>query len=188
MEIETILIAAIVALGGLGVGYWIIREFLYPDRKIAVRIKECNCTTRPKPQVIPQVVIQQITRQEIVEEFRRIKDTSLEIVDRFDNPRLPSSLKHKGKTFASMFGTDMGIILVAKLPQDVADVLAKNHRDFGPSSFPKGKNWYALPIGSSFKNKADVIDVLLASYEFIKNPPAKVKSPKKPKTKKKVKK
>jgi len=181
---EDFLIALLSILGGMGVGYWFVREFVFSNRRknVATSAKEGgphNCGAagsityeKHEPLIITREILVDnspiITRDEMVERFSRIDDSSLEIVDRFDNPRLPSSFKWRNKTFVNLFGTDKGIILVAKLPEEKAAYIKQAHPSLCPASFPKGKNWYSLLIDDTFKSKEDVMRIIYAGYDFIK--------------------
>jgi len=110
-----------------------------------------------------------ITRPEIVNDWLNSGDEELTILDRFKNPRQPSSFKVKDKTFAMIYGTDMGLLMITQIPVELAHELSRRHPEIARASFPVGKNWYQLPIDGAFPSKQAVYDVMVASREFVKN-------------------
>ena len=107
-----------------------------------------------------------ITRKEIIEDTKEIGNPDITIIER-PAPQVPVSLKYKGKTYALLYGTDMGVIMVVKLYDEYADSLAVRHPQIRRGKFPAGANWYYVPVDGAFKDKKAVYDVLNTAYEFV---------------------
>ncbi|MCL2821574.1 MAG: bacteriohemerythrin [Firmicutes bacterium] len=126
-----------------------------------------------------------ITRKEIAERTMELVqtngDTNINIAQRPKQLQLPMSLKYGKKTFALLYGTEEGVLMILNLDNDVAEHLAQTHPEICRASFPAGKNWYYLPVDGAFTCKEEVYRVLDSSMEFIKekNSPKKKAAPKK---------
>ena len=107
-----------------------------------------------------------ITRREIAADIRAMDDPNITVVERYKQPQLPVSIKYKGKAFAMLHGTDMGIIMTVKLDSEYADNLTKKHPELVRARFPKGPSWYLLPIDGAFADKESVYRVLMAARAF----------------------
>ncbi|MCL2570145.1 MAG: hypothetical protein FWE16_02975 [Firmicutes bacterium] len=185
MERELLIFITIMA--GVTVGIWIAylvyllffrkapeqgNQIVYVDKPVPTPIVTPVAVTSTEP-----TQVKGVTRMDILADMRQVNDPTLEILDRFDCPRQPSSLKYKSKTFAFLYGTDLGIILIALLPEETSARLAKECPEFGKSTFPKGKDWYQLPIAESF-TKEFINEILIASFNFAKAPkPPAIKKP-----------
>ena len=108
-----------------------------------------------------------ITRKEIIEDTKAIGNASVTVVERGTEPHLPVSLKYKDKTYAMLYGTDAGVIMVAKLSDAYADKLAVRHPRVCRVKFPAGANWYYVPVDGAFDCKKSVYTVLNAAYAFV---------------------
>jgi len=107
-----------------------------------------------------------ITRKEIVEDTRAIDNPDIAILEHAE-PQMPVSLKRKGKTYAILYGTDRGVMMVIKLMDSYADKLAAKHPQIRRAKFPAGANWYYVPVDGAFENKESVYTVLNAAYGFV---------------------
>ena len=107
-----------------------------------------------------------ITRREIAEDMQKSKDPDVTVVVRFEKPLLPVSIKLRGKTYAMLHGTDMGVFMLIRLEDSYAEKLSDTHPEISRSSFPKGPNWYYIPIDGAFKDKESLYRVLSASRAF----------------------
>ncbi|MCL2370275.1 MAG: hypothetical protein FWC80_03505 [Firmicutes bacterium] len=108
-----------------------------------------------------------MTRREIVEDTKAIASKDITIVEKPLEPQMPVSLKHKTKTYAILYGTDKGVMMVAKLYDAYADRLAVRHPQIRRAKFPAGANWYYIPVDGAFDSKKSVYAVLNASYDFV---------------------
>jgi len=107
-----------------------------------------------------------ITRKEIVDDTRAIGNPDIVILEK-EQPQMPVSLKYKGKTYAILYGTDKGVMMVVKLTDSYADKLAAKHPQIRRAKFPAGANWYYVPVDGAFDSKDAVYSVLNVSYGFI---------------------
>jgi len=108
-----------------------------------------------------------ITRKEIVEDTKALGIASITVVERGKEPHLPVSLKFKDKTYAMLYGTDKGVMMIAKLSDAYADKLAVRHPRVCRVKFPAGPNWYYVPVDGAFDGKESVYAVLNAAYAFV---------------------
>ena len=136
--------------------------------------------TAAKPAALPaaQTVVQpvivpaaerHITRREIAEHIRKSNDTDVSVAERPSEPHLPMTLKLKGKTYAMLYGTEDGIVMVVKLPAVYASNLMSVHQSARRAIFPKGSGWYYVPVDKTFKDKEreQVYAILGASRYFV---------------------
>jgi len=107
-----------------------------------------------------------ITRKEIIEDTRSLGNPDITIFERGE-PQMPASLKHKGKTYAILYGTDKGVMMVVKLSDEYADKMAVKHPQIRRTKFPAGANWYYVPVDGAFESKDEVYSVLNVSYGFV---------------------
>jgi len=112
-----------------------------------------------------------ITRKEIADYILTLNNPDITIVERPRQPQLPMSLKYKGKTFAMLHGTDEGVLMIVRLSDDDAETLAPAHPEVCRASFPKGPNWYCVPVDGTFSDKESVCTVLANAYSFVKKHP-----------------
>ena len=76
-----------------------------------------------------------------------------------------------------VYGTDTGVTMIVRIDGDYADALIVKHPEIHRPKFPKGANWYYIPIDGAFDSKEAVYEILNAAREFVANQPE-------PKTKK----
>jgi len=107
-----------------------------------------------------------ITRREIIADTRAIGNEDIAVLERAE-PQMPVSLKYKGKTYAILYGTDRGVMMVVKLSDGFADRLAVKHPEIRRAKFPAGANWYYVPVDGAFDGKEAVYTVLNASYGYV---------------------
>jgi|GEM_PF-4904621 len=112
-----------------------------------------------------------LSRMEIADETRRANIPGVEVIERYDKPAAPTSLKINGKTYAMLHGTDMGISMTVKIPDAYAHELCKRHGRVMTAKFPKGLNWYHVSIDESFENKEAVYRILNNAMQYIANMP-----------------
>ena len=108
-----------------------------------------------------------ITRREIADDARRIGDPGISVIERPSQPQLPMSLKHRDKTYAMLHGTENGVMMIVRIADQYAGELAKIHPEICRARFPRGANWYCVPIGGVFKDKESVYQVLDAARGFV---------------------
>ena len=108
-----------------------------------------------------------ITRKEIAQEALNQENPNIQVIERPKSPHLPMSLKYKDKTYAMLHGTDTGVIMIILLPNDYADKIAVRYPELCRAKFPKGNNWYYLPIDGAFKDKETVFNILSIAKEFV---------------------
>ena len=109
-----------------------------------------------------------ITRQDI-SAFAMNQDPEFITLKEKPDPQFPYSLKWKNKTFHMLYGTDKGVIMIARLREQDAKGLSKRH-NIQPSKFPRGKNWFVIPIDNTFTNREQVTDITLMAIDYIQNP------------------
>jgi len=108
-----------------------------------------------------------VTRKEIAADIIALGNPDLTVSERPQQPQLPMSLKYKGKTYAMLFGTDAGVLMIVRIDDVYADILSIKHPEICRSKFPKGRNWYFIPVDGAFKNKEEVYRVLEHAREFV---------------------
>ena len=109
-----------------------------------------------------------ITRNEIAEYIRNLENQDLAVVEKIDNPQFPYSLKWKIKTFALLYAVDNGVLMVVRVPVDYVEILKRKY-NVKPSTFPKGRNWFAITVDNRFETKQEVFDILNNAAEYIKS-------------------
>jgi len=107
-----------------------------------------------------------ITRKEIVADTIALENPHITVLERVE-PQMPVSLKYKGKSYAILYGTDKGVMMVVKLSDAFADKLAVKHPEIRRAKFPAGANWYYVPVDGAFESKEAVYTVLNASYGYV---------------------
>jgi len=107
-----------------------------------------------------------ITRREMVADTLALNNTDIKVLERVE-PQMPVSLKYKDKTYAILYGTDRGVMMVVKLSDVFADKLAVKHPEIRRAKFPAGANWYYVPVDGAFDSKEAVYTVLNASYGYV---------------------
>jgi len=108
-----------------------------------------------------------ITRKEIVVDTRALENSNITVKEREDEPQMPVSLKYKGKTYAMLYGTDKGVMMVVKLSDTYVDKIATKHPEIRRAKFPIGTNWYYVPIDGAFESKEAVYTMLNMSYAYV---------------------
>lgn len=109
-----------------------------------------------------------ITRHEITEDTRKSGDTDITVTERPYQPQLPASLKYKGKTYAMLYGTDKGVLMIVKIDDGYADELASKYPGVRRASFPNAPNWYYVPVeGGAFKTKEEVYGIIFEARKFL---------------------
>ena len=106
-----------------------------------------------------------LTRKEIAENAKETGGRAVTVVERADS-QLPMSLKYGAKTFAMLYGTDAGIVMVVRIPAEYADEFVKEHPAIRPAKFPR--KWYQIPIDGTFKDKESVFRVLAYAANYVK--------------------
>jgi len=114
-----------------------------------------------------------ITREEIAEDTRQKKEAGVSVVERPKRPYLPSSLKYQERTYA-MLRAPRGeekaeVIMIVRISDDCAGQLAEVHPEIRRAKFPKGHNWYYIPVDGAFGNKEAVYKILDNAKEFVIN-------------------
>jgi len=107
-----------------------------------------------------------ITRKEVINDTHALNNPQITIVER-PEPHSPVSIKYKDKTYVMMYGTDKGIMMIAKIDDAYADSLSIKNPEVRRAKFPAGANWYYVPINGAFENKESVYAVLNAAYGFV---------------------
>jgi len=108
-----------------------------------------------------------ITRKEIAEDTKALNNVNITVIERDKNPQMPMSLKYKDKTYAMLYGTDIGVIMIVRISEAYANVLSFKHPEICRAKFPKGANWYYIPVDGAFANKDAVYSVLYRAIEFV---------------------
>jgi len=133
--------------------------------------------TRREPKVIyvPQPQKPSFSRLEIINDVTKLPDENISVKVRKDAPQLPATLKYKNKGYAMLYAADEGMLVIAKLPKDFANTVAYSHPATNRAVFPKGAHWFSVPIDSTFKDKAEIHEILNTAREFVANPPPRAK-------------
>ena len=129
----------------------------------------------PPPPVVPAKHI--YSRAEMIEDTLALNDENITVSQRPDQPQLPVSLKYKKKTYAMLYASDGGILIIARLPQTFADMVMRVHPATKKAVFPKGPYWFSIPIDETFQSKAEIHEILDSARGFIQNPPPPVPHP-----------
>jgi len=108
-----------------------------------------------------------ITRQEIVDEAYASGGAEISTVLHPEQLHQPVSLKWHGKTYAMLYGTDHGIILIIKLADDYAAHLKTVHPEICRAHFPTAANWYYIHVDKSFHSKDCIFKVIHNARDFV---------------------
>jgi hypothetical protein len=108
-----------------------------------------------------------LTRKEIVGHMRQTGGPDTEIVERPKSPQLPTSLNCGGKNYAMLYGAGGSVRMIVRVSDGYADNLAVNHPEVCRAKFPKGRNWYLIPVDGAFRGKEDVYKVLDDARTFV---------------------
>ena len=207
-EVIKVFIYTIITISGIflaGVVIWTaLTIFMYakkPTEQTIVKKEETiiKHITTPAPVAEPTTILYGgfwITRKEIAEDVRNLKNKDITVIEHLKNPQLPTSLKWKTKTFALLYVSDEGPLMIARISDELGKELAKTNPKVSRAVFPKGNNWYSIPVDQTFENKAAVYKVISQAQEFVTLKPTpkpksvapKVAKPKTEETKTKVKK
>ena len=108
-----------------------------------------------------------ITRKEIADGARGTGDPGVRVIERPRRPWLPTSLRCGGKTYAMLYGAENGVAMVVRITDRYAGELAEIHPGIRRARFPRGADWYCIPIDGTFNNKESVYRVLDAARGFV---------------------
>ena len=108
-----------------------------------------------------------ITRREIAEDTRGSGDPDITVAEYPCQPQLPTTLKYKNMTYAMLYATDRGVLIVARLTDAYADELICKYPGIRRASFPRGANWYCVPVEGAFTDKEEVYRILLEARSFL---------------------
>jgi len=168
MEIFIYILIAIGAFAGAFVLAWLVFGVFIKGGKNSqsreyVREYATALNEQPAPKGITQFTV---TRQNIVDWTRSMGDIDITVREKIDDPQMPHSLRWKNKTFALAYGTDAGVLLIARIPDDYVAVLSKSHR-IDRSKFPKGPYWWTIPINQTWTSKEMVMELLKKSVRYV---------------------
>ena len=110
-----------------------------------------------------------ITRKDIVKDVGLINKEDISAVEHPQNPQLPTSIKWKTKTFVLLYASDEGPLMIARIPDELAKQLASNNFNVRRADFPKGNNWYSIPVKGTFEDKESIYKVIAEAQEFVAN-------------------
>jgi len=108
-----------------------------------------------------------ITRREIAEDTRNLRNPDITVEERPDQPQLPTTLRYKGRTYAMLYGTDKGVLMTVRITDSCADKLSGKYPGIKPARFPKGPNWYRIPIEGAFSDKEEIYRILFEARVFL---------------------
>jgi len=108
-----------------------------------------------------------ITRREIVDEVKSSENLDITVVERPFLPQLPTSLRYKKKTFAMLYATDKGVLMIVKLDDNYAHELAYKYPGIRRAHFPQAPNWYHIPVEDAFTDKEEIYRILFEACSFI---------------------
>jgi len=108
-----------------------------------------------------------ITRQEIMDEAYASGGSEISTVEHPEQLHQPISLKWNGKTYVMLYGTDCGIIMIIKLPDDYAANLKSLHPAICRAHFPTAENWYYVHVDKEFHSKDCVFKVIHMARDFV---------------------
>jgi len=108
-----------------------------------------------------------ITRQEIAEDARRSGDPDITVSEHPCQPQLPTTLKYRDRTYAMLYATDRGVLIIARLTDGYADELICKYPGVRRAAFPRGANWYCVPVESAFTDKEEVYRILFEARAFL---------------------
>jgi len=144
----------------LMVTYMVFRNF------VKGKVEEIEYVSTIRASVIEQSTTE-ITRQEIMDRARAMNDTNITVCEKQNDPRCPYTLKWQKKTFIMMYGTDKGVILIARISDEYASQLGNFH-NVTRAKFPRGDNWYVIPVDSTFTTKESVYKIIDTACDFVK--------------------
>ena len=107
-----------------------------------------------------------ITRKEIVD-YVQSKDPENISAKIPEGPQHLYSLKWKKATFAMLHGTDKGVLMIVLLNEQTQQELGKKH-NVQRAKFPRGENWYTIPIDNTFTTKEQVFAIIQLAIDFVK--------------------
>jgi len=108
-----------------------------------------------------------ITRREIAEDARRLGDPDITVSEYPCQPQLPTTLKYRGRTYAMLYATDNGVLIIARLDNGYAEELVCKYPGIRHAAFPRGANWYCVPVGRAFTDKEEVYRILFEARAFL---------------------
>lgn len=110
-----------------------------------------------------------LTRAELVERVKSANTPDTEAILREDRPALPASLNVSGKTYAMVYEKKGEVSVTLRLSEESADKLSVHHIQMCRARFPRGANWYVMPIDGSFYGPDEVFEILDMSRAFVES-------------------
>ena len=133
------------------------------------RISYCNHvqsqSTPPDPDKFT------ITRKQIID-FAQSQDPDHISARVPEGPQHLYTIRWKAATLAMLHGTDKGVLMIVRISDKDKEALAKVH-NVQVAKFPRGENWFTVPIDCSFTSKEQVFAIVLKAIEFVKERTAK---------------
>ena len=108
-----------------------------------------------------------ITRKEIID-FAQSQDPDYISARIPEGPQHLYTLRWKAATMAMLHGTDKGVLMIVRVSSKDQAELAKTHK-IQPAKFPKGENWFTVPIDNTFESKEQVYAIILQALDFVKS-------------------
>jgi len=108
-----------------------------------------------------------ISRREIAADIRALGNPDIAVIERPNKPQQPMSLKYKDTTYAMLYGIEKGVLMTIRLSDKYAEELTHINPEVRRASFPKGPNWYNVPVDGAFRDKESVYEVLTNSLLFV---------------------
>jgi len=138
--------------------------------------KKADEAVNAEPKVAPRLLLPPsggetvtffITRREIAEDTRGLGNPDLTIKEYPYQPQLPTILKCKDRTYAMLYATDRGVLIIARLTDAYAEELICKYPGVRRASFPRGANWYCVPVEKAFTDKEEVYRILFEARAFL---------------------
>ena len=108
-----------------------------------------------------------ITRREIAEDARGSGNPDITVKEYPFQPQLPTILKYEGRTYAMLYATDRGVLIIARLTDAYAEELICKYPGVRRARFPRGANWYCVPVENAFTDKEEVYRILFEARAFL---------------------
>ncbi|GHV02698.1 hypothetical protein FACS1894211_14630 [Clostridia bacterium] len=121
---------------------------------------------KPAEKESDQKSVFSITRREIADETRRTGGPDVSVQER-PEPTIPYSLKTCGYTYALLYASDGSVGMTVSLSEENVTEIRRFHPDVRKPSFPKGENWYFVPVDGTFAGKEAVFTVLAIARRFV---------------------
>jgi len=131
--------------------------------------KDKKPTLSESAEAVPEVgtISYFITRQEIIEDIRKLGNPDITIAEYSYQPQLPTTLKDKGRTYTMLYGTDKGVLMIVRIADDYADELAYKYPGVRRASFPHAPHWYCVPVEGAFTEKEEVFRIVSEARAFL---------------------